>query len=249
MDRFDRALDVRALESRFRQPDFTAAFGRVEIERFPQLLAHELIPFGTLHAEELEGPIHTLRWPVLSDFAARAFFRSAPHVRIGPYTTESHQEVSISNSLLRRYAGGAEVLPEEIFDIAAREACRFKRAQDCATIVARWSVEYPESDLWRATLAALRKRARPSNLGLVRPRFEKLRALHSGRAVPIDGAALPLAEAQEVTALFFHYYNHIVQFDRRLLEVGLDRCGGEDCGASRSRFDPMLREFDGSASR
>jgi spermidine synthase len=39
MDRSDRALDVHALESRFRQPDFSAAFGRVKIDRFSQLLA------------------------------------------------------------------------------------------------------------------------------------------------------------------------------------------------------------------
>ena len=41
----------RALAARFRQPDFEAAFGRVSIDGFPRLLAHELIPLGVLHAD------------------------------------------------------------------------------------------------------------------------------------------------------------------------------------------------------
>jgi len=249
MDRVDRALDVRALESRFRQPDFAAAFARVKIDSFPQLVAHELIPLGTLHAEDLEGPIHTLRRPLLSDLAARAFFRSTSPVRVGPFRSERQEKVSVSGSLLRRYAEGAEVLPEEIFDIAAREACRFQRAQDCATFVARWSADYPDSPLWRATLAALRKRARPENPGLVRPRFEELRALYSGRAVPSDGAALRLAEVQAMTILVYHYYNHAIPFDRGVLDEAWDRCGGETCEAGRARIEELLWEFDDGASR
>ena len=73
-DRPTRALDVDALEERFGQPDFSAAFARVEIDSFVQLIAHELLPLGTLHAVEREGPVHTLRHPILSHLAARAFF-------------------------------------------------------------------------------------------------------------------------------------------------------------------------------
>jgi len=73
-DRPTRALDVDALEERFGQPDFSEAFARVEIKSFTQLIAHELLPLGTLHAVEREGPVHTLRHPILSHLAARAFF-------------------------------------------------------------------------------------------------------------------------------------------------------------------------------
>jgi hypothetical protein len=60
-DQPERALDVDALAERFAQPDFTAGFARLGIESFPQLLAHELMPLGTLHAVELEGEIHSAR--------------------------------------------------------------------------------------------------------------------------------------------------------------------------------------------
>ena len=249
MDQSDRALDVRALEARFRQPDFAAGFGRVEIDRFPQLLAHELIPLGTLHAEELEGPIHTVRRPRLSDLAARAFFRGGQAARVGPLMSENHQKVSVSNSLLRRYAGGAEVLPEEIFDITAREVCRFKRAIDCATFLARWSVDHPDSELWRATLSTLRRSARPRNPSLAAPRLERLHALHSGWFIPSEDAVPPRVEAQRVTDLFLNYYHHVVPFDRRVLEEIWGRCGGEDCETERAWAEDLLWGLDGSASR
>jgi hypothetical protein len=250
MDRSDRALDVHALESRFRQPDFTAAFDRVGIDRFPQLLAHELIPLGTLHAEELEGPIHTLRRPILSDLAARAFFYGGPMARVDPYMSENHQKVSVGNSLLRRYAGGDEVLPEEVFDIAAREMCRFKRARDCASFVARWSVDHPKSDRRRAALPTLRKKARPRDRNsLSKGQLEKLSALHSGRFIPSEDAAPPLVEVRRQTFLFLNYYSHVVPFDRRAMEEVWGRCGGEDCEVERARAEKLLWGLDGSASR
>jgi hypothetical protein len=248
MDRSDRALDVSALEARFRQPDFAAAFGRVGIDRFPQLLAHELIPLGTLHAEELEGPIHTVRRPILSDLAARAFF-VGDMARVDPYMSENHQKVSVSNSLLRRYAGGAEVLPEEIFDIAARELCRLKRAKDCASLVARWSVDHPKSALRRAALPTLRKTARPRSANLSTEHLAKLRALYSGRLVTSEDAPPPLVEAQRAMELVLNHYHHVVGLDRRVLEEVWGRCGGEDCEAERARAEELLWGFDGSASQ
>jgi hypothetical protein len=249
MDRSDRALDVGALEARFRQPDFAAAFGRVGIDRFPQLLAHELIPLGTLHAEELEGPLHTLRRPILSDLAARAFFFGAPVTSVDPYMSENHQKVSVSNSLLRRYAGGAEVLPEEIFEIAAREACRFKRERDCASFVARWSVDHPKSALRRAAVPALRKTVRPRSPSLSTAQLARLHALHSGRVIPSEDAPTPLVEARRATDLFLKHYHHVVPFDRRALEEVWGRCGSEDCEAERARAEELLWGLDGSASR
>jgi spermidine synthase len=249
MNQSDRALDVRALESRFRRPDFAAAFGRVEIDRFPQLLTHELIPLGTLHAEELEGPIHTLRRPILSDLAARSFFYGGSAARVDPYMSENHQKVSVGNSLLRRYAGGADVLPEELFDIAAREMCRFERERDCASLVARWSVDHPKSDLRRAALPTLRKAARAKSPSLGEVRLAKLRAFHDGRFIPGEDAAPPLVEAQRQTNLFLNHYSHVVPFDRRALEAVWGRCGSEDCEVERARAEELLWGLDGSAAQ
>ncbi len=74
-DRVDRAFDVEALEERFARSDFAAGFARTGIENFAQFAAHELLPLGTLHALEQPGEIHSLRHPLLSYRAARAFFR------------------------------------------------------------------------------------------------------------------------------------------------------------------------------
>jgi hypothetical protein len=221
----------------------------VGIERFPQLLTHELIPLGTLHAEELEGPIHSLRRPILSDLAARAFFLGGPAARVGPHTSEKHQMVSAENSLLRRYAGGAERLSEEIFEIAAREMCRFKRARDCASFLARWWVDHPDSDLWRATLSTLRKKERPSSPDLTTERLASLRALYSGRFIPSEDAASPRVEALRATNLFVNYYNHAVPLDRRVLEEAWDRCRGAVCEAERARAEELVWGLGGSASR
>jgi hypothetical protein len=249
MDRSDRALDVRALEARFGQPDFTAAFGRVKIDPFPQLLAHEVLPLGMLHTEELEGPIHTVRWPRLSDFAARAFFMGGPVARIDPFMGVNHQMVSLSNSLLQRYAGGAEVLPEEILEIAARETCRFKRLKDCATWLARWSVDYPESELRRDMLPRLRKGARSRIPVLSPPRLERLHGIYSGQIVPSLDTPPPGEEARRVTDLFLRRYNHVVPFDRRVLEEVWARCDGEDCEVERAKVEGALWGLDESDSQ
>lgn len=249
MDRSDRALDVGALEARFRQPDFAAAFARVEIDRFPQLLAHELIPLDTLHTEKLRGRIHSVRRPILSDLAARAFFLGGPVARVNPYMSENHQKVSVRNSLLRRYAGEPAALPEEIFDIAAREAFRFKRMLDCATIIARWSVDYPESELWRNTLSTLRKVSRSRVASLMPERIEKLQALHRGQFVPGEDRATPSEEARRVTERFLNHYNHVVPFDRRALEGVWARCSDEDCEAERAWAEDLLWGLDGSTSQ
>jgi hypothetical protein len=190
-----------------------------------------------------------LRRPILSDLAARAFFLGGPAARVGPYMSENHQKVSVGNSLLRRYAGGAERLPEEIFDVAAREMCRFKRARDCASLIARWSVEYPDSDLWRATLATLRKKERPGSPDLTIERLASLRALYSGWSTPGEDAAPAHVEAMLVTRLFLNYYNHAVPPDRRVLEGVWGRCDGEDCEAKRAGVEELLWGLDGSASR
>ncbi len=249
MDRAERELDVRALEARFERPDFSAAFGRVQIDRFPQLLAHELIPLGTIHAEPLDGPIHTRRRPILAGLAARSFFFGSRSARVGPFSSTRHQAASMRNSLLRRYAGGAEVLPEAIFEVATHEICRFQRARDCATFVARWSVEHPDSDLWRATLSSLRKTAHPMDPHLAAYRLERLRALHRGGSMA-EGDAVPAhVEALRVTGLFLNHYNHVVPFDRRAVEEVWNRCGDAACEAEREEVAPLLWGFDDGASR
>jgi hypothetical protein len=215
-DRTERALDVSALEARFRQPDFAAGFARVEIDSFAQLLAHELIPLGTLHVEALEGPVQTLRRPILSDWAARAFFQGG-RARISPYMSKRHREMSVRNSLLRRYAGGGTSLPEEILEAAVRATCRRSRGVDCATFFARWAFDHPDSARRQATLAELRRDLRPENQHIAARQLQELLPFYTGQA---DAESDPLTsiQIQQLTSRFLNHYHHAVPFDHRALE-------------------------------
>jgi hypothetical protein len=243
IDRPERALDARALEARFQQPDFAAGFARAGIVNFAQLLAHELIPLGTLHAEPLEGPVHTLRAPILSDWAARTFFRGG-RAWLGPYSSEEHQRVSVRNSLLHRYAGGGGSLSEEILEIAAREMCRVNRRADCATFLARWAVDHPESARRSETLTMLRKRARPVNEDIASPRLQELVTFYGGGSSG-ERDALTAEEAEYLTSRFLKFYHHAVPFDRGALGAIWDRCSGQGCEAGRRRAEADLWGFDG----
>ena len=241
-DRADRALDVRALEARFRQPDFAAGFERVKIHSFPQLLAHELVPLGTLHAEPLEGPIHTLRRPILSDWAARAFFRGRRAV-IPPYSGQRQEEISKRNSLLRRFAGGGDSLPDAIFEVAVRESCRFHRMADCTTFMTRWAFDHPDSPRRKATLSDLRWDRRSKKRGLEDFKIEQLLPLYAAPQADASDV-LTSEEAAQLTVRFSRHYHQVVPFDRRVLEAAWSRCRGEGCEAGRQHVEANFWEYD-----
>jgi hypothetical protein len=94
----------------------------------------------------------------------------------------------------------------------------------------------------------LRKNARNRN-PVPTQRLEKLRSLYSGSVIPSEDAASPRAEAQRLTDFFLAYYNHVVPFDRRVLEELWGRCDGEECEAGRARAAERLWGLDGGASR
>ena len=119
----------------------------------------------------------------------------------------------------------------------------------CASLIARWSVDHPDSDLWRATLSTLRKKTQARSSSLMPARLETLRALYREGANPGGDAEPPRVEALRVTSLFLNHYNHVVPFDRRVLEEVWGRCGGEGCEAVRARTEELVWGLDGSASR
>ncbi|MCH7576703.1 MAG: fused MFS/spermidine synthase [Chloroflexi bacterium] len=238
-DRPARALDVDALEERFGQPDFSAAFARVEIDSFPQLIAHELLPLGTLHAVEREGPVHTLRHPILSHLAARAFFPGGEQSALPLYVNEEHQNVSLRNSLLRRYGGVSDAYPEELLEAGARENCRFHRIKECVTFFARWAYDHPESTRRQAALAEMRRGARarqadlaPNEIGDVQRLFDR----------KFGASTLPYARVWELVSLYATHYNHAVPFDEDVLDDIWSRCQDLRCGTARRKVERMLEE-------
>jgi hypothetical protein len=237
-DRPTRALDIDALEERFGQPDFAEAFARVEIDSFSQLIAHELLPLGTLHAVEREGPVHTLRHPILSHLAARAFFlgqRSA----LPLYVSEEHQNMSRRNSLLSRYGGGGEPYPEEILEAGARENCRFLRMDECATFFARWAYDHPESRRRQTVLAEVRKSLGSRKTNIAPNKIDELQVFFGGK---FNASSLSLAQAQALTDRFAKHYNHAVPFDGDALETIWDRCSDLRCGTARRKAKRMLED-------
>jgi len=241
-DQPERALDVAALEQRFAQPDFSAGFARAGIENFASLLAHELLPLGTLHATKLEGEIQTLRHPILSYRAARAFFLGKDAV-LPPLSSLAHREASLRNSLLLRHGGGGSVLPERIFDMATREMCRLRRTQQCATLFARWQLERPGSPRLQAALAEARQTGPTARRELASGQLRSLKMLFDGNVPNLKGARVA-QQAEQLTKRFLRYYHHAVPFDRRVVEAVWSRCRGEDCAARERAAWQEWRSLD-----
>ena len=242
-DQPERALDVDALEKRFAQPDFRAGFARVGIDSFPQLLAHELVPLGTLHAVELEGEIQTLRHPILSYRAGRAFFLGRQSW-LPPLISPAHREVSLRNSLMLRYAAGADVLPERLLEATARELCRLRRTEQCATLFARWQLDRPGSPRLKRALAEMRQANRASSRDLAPGKLKQLRMLFDGRIPDVKEAALA-EQAERLTERFLLHYHHAVPFDRRVVEAAWLRCRGDDCEDRKEEAWQRMSSLDG----
>jgi len=230
-DRPDRALDVEALRERFWRPDFVAGFERVGIRRFPQLLAHELLPLGILHAVELQGELHTLRHPILSDRAARAFFVGRM-AQLPLYLSDAHREQAARNSLLRRFAGGGDTFSEDVLESVTHETCRLYRSKECATFFALWQVEHPGSSQLADALARSRKRL-GSRAGAIAPgRLASLGRFHSGEG--LEGSyTVSAKKALALSNDFVDHYHHAAPFDLGLLESLWRHCRGEDCDETR----------------
>jgi len=234
----DSRLDLEGLEARFDRSDFRAGFGRVGIKSFPALLAHEVLPRGTLHAVALEGEIHSLRHPILSHRAAQAFFRGR-HAWIPPYVSPAHQQVSARSSLLRGLSQSGRFPESEILEAAARETCRFNRRDECATLLARWRNDEPQSPRLRTTLEEIRKGIRGDKDFLRPGKLSQLQALYGGR-IRKPKAEAALRHAERLTERFLRHYHHAVPFDRSVLDDAWERCEVEGCAERRRNAERRL---------
>jgi hypothetical protein len=245
------ALDITALETRFERPDFAAGFRRVGIESVSALLAHELLPLGTLHAAELNGPLHTLRHPILSHMAARAFFRGEMAM-LPKLMDPASARVGSRNSLLRRYAAGSDgSLPESVVEDAALETCHRFRAFECATLLAYWRSNYGAAERINIVRNELRKKPQIPKGILSERILVSLEVLDGGRPLrPLDESK-SMARAYRISKMFRQYYHHAVPFDRGVLQAAWDDCDGESCEQARriveariGRLDDPIRKID-----
>jgi predicted membrane-bound spermidine synthase len=247
----DRALDVEALEERFARSDFTAGFKRVGIESFAQLAAHELLPLGTVQAVESSGDIHTLRHPLLSYRAARAFFRGRMGT-LAPHQSRAQERVAKQNSLLRLHARGKMPLPEALIEAAAFESCRFHRNEHCGTFFALWSLFYPQSPTLKGALSASRKKGDEASRYLSPKSLAGLKPLFGGAESGLN-RTYSAAEAENLTGRFRRHYHPVVPFSRDRLDEIWNRCRGADCESRRIRAEAEIGiphdGFDAQADR
>jgi predicted membrane-bound spermidine synthase len=234
----ERALDLEALAARFARDDFSAGFARAGIESFPQLLAHELLPIGTIHGGgPPPGDVHTLRRPILSDRAARAFY-TGRYASLPVFASEIQQGISLHNSLLRRL-GGRGPLSEELLEAAALEACRAERREDCASWFGLWGASHPGSERLERALEAQRELGGNRVPQLSGASLSRIRMLHNRRALD-SREPIPIDRAERITRVFLQHYHHAAPFDRRIFEALWERCDDPRCEKRRALHGPRL---------
>ncbi|MEE8475432.1 MAG: fused MFS/spermidine synthase [Myxococcota bacterium] len=243
----DRALDLDRLERRAAQPDIAAGLRRCSIDSFPELLVHEWLPFGVVHATALTGELHTLLHPRLSYHAARAFFTGRTG-RLNGTAGLDAANLGARNSFLVRYRerrGGR--LPEEVRVALVREACRQKQTISCTTLFAHWSADSPDSGLRRGLEREIR--ADPDLAGAMR--FNLVPAL--ARLYGANGTAPEsgdvLETATRATRLYIQYYLHAAPFPRRTLMDLWTRCDAdpklrERCRKARTQLEEFLGDLE-----
>ncbi len=207
------------IANRARRPDIAEGLARCGIDNLPELLAHELVPRGVLHTLELSEQVHTLLHPILSDQAARAFFRGGSGGL--PSRAHQHAELGSSTSLIREFAlhtGGK--LTRRAHLRFATETCEH-RSQECSVVLAEWLARDPDSE---AGLRLLKNsRLRPEYRGVLNDAtIESLMDLFDASRAA-ERTVSP-AESRQATDLFSRFYHHASPFDRGALLAIWEAC-------------------------
>jgi spermidine synthase len=241
----EHALDILSLRQRFFRRDFQAGFERAKIDNIAALLAHEVLPLGMLNSETFEGPSHTLRHPILSDRAARAFFLGRV-ARLPKITDPVSSAIGFENSLLRRHGARPDgSLPERILAAAAHELCQ-TWGQGCPTMLAKLRGDYGKEGRFEPLTARLRK-ARPNKDFLAPAVIDPLQRLFGGTELAKFGPGRSLMRATRMTSDFIQHYHPAVPFDRSMLEAAWDACIGSGCDQARRRAEERLSSIDDGA--
>jgi spermidine synthase len=236
--------DLETIRQRANLPDYRAALTRCGVNTLPELLAHELLPPGLLRAGQVPGEMHTLRHPILSQHAARAFFAgqgvNLPTVSGGPDANGDRPRAL----LLQDFPPG-QPIPEDVAEAVAQHVCDLRRLKECATWVARWRADHPTSERAREfqppKAMAKREEFQPEVLG-------RIERLFRGE-LPDTPAKAPVARAAQLTGLFAGHYVHAIPFDRQLLRNAWSQCQTNrsvetQCQQARLQADERLGRFD-----
>ncbi len=235
--------DAETIRQRYEAPALHASFDRCGATSLPQVLAHEILPPGVLNAAEYEGPIHSVRHPLLSHHAARAFFsgNSATLPRIA----KPKKKVAVTSLL-------ASLFPVADFDDArfaeiTEHVCAMHSHVECAGWFGRWIAGFPKSPAQSALLDRFREDSRPY---LASKALASLAALHRGELPASMEGTDPQQRAEAITRMFARYYVHAIPFEPRIVGRAWSACsasgGGRaaiPCSQRRRALEPLLSSF------
>jgi len=238
--------DLATIRARAERPDLHAGLVRCGTKSLPEVLAHELLPPGLLRKGHVAGALHTLRRPILSQYAARAFFSGRtvdmPRLAGGPDADAGRPRALLAELL------GEGPVPEEIAASVTRHICESLRVSECATWLARWRTDYPESRA--AQLYDPRTIERVGQTDALSPMaIARVERLFRG-TVPADGKqGNPLGRAVGFSNLFSTSYVHAIPFDRSILRNVWNECGsggelGAACHTARLHANERLDRFE-----
>jgi spermidine synthase len=235
---FDReidAMDLDRLMARAGQSDYAVGLKRSAVHSPVGLLAHEMLPLGTVAATIRPGAIHTLTHPILSHRAAMAFYRKAMPLLPMGISPEARQ-VGQRNSLLGRYLreqGGEAVWPAVI------EAGCGARLRHCAVYFAGWARVAPESMERQSTLEKHREQTNYApELGA--EAIAGLDLLLAGNT--FEPERVSVQDALEATDLFLGGYHHAIPFPLDRIAAMWRRC--DESGDPYQRCGVGLKETE-----
>ncbi len=234
------ALGIERLERRVCEPSIAAALARVNLPTLPALLSRERLPLGVARTGLPAGPIHTLFHPVLSHRAAREFFVGATADPVEANGLAAAR-IGVRNSLWQRYRAadrGSSGDDDRAAFVA--ETC-LDRPVPCATAIAWWRHEAPDSPLLAEAEATLSAR------GVIRPERVALLERFFGDGCASSPAGVSLAEVERWTVAFERYYHHATPFRRSALASCWDRCrdrtSGTECREARAKMEARLGDL------
>ena len=235
-------LDIVRLRERFERADYRAAFERAGVPSWIRLLAHETLPLGAVAVTDLPGTVHTLRHPILSDSAARAFF-TGHQTALPRMATEAASQATAKRSLLLKELAGSEP-SEDMLKELADQSCGVGRPTECAALLGRWKASHPDSPkLAQAMREVVSIDAVSQQRDAISPAMvEALAELYRGH--PLKDPESPGAVRNAVTTSndFALFFDHRFPFDRAALRRTWAACSSDPltasaCVAARRKVD------------
>jgi hypothetical protein len=233
-------VELSAVARRASRPDVAAGLKRCGVDGFVELVAHELLPPGVLHAAPFDGPLHTLLHPRLTYQAGRAFFAGGEgHLpeTLGAAAARIGAERSLLQQLTAQEGG---VLSDATYSHLVQEACSHLSAP-CTAFLADWARARPGSPhlaRWLSTALETRDGERIETSAVA-----ELDALLAGRLFD-PPQPVSLEQANRATELFRKYHHHGVRFEPAALLGVWDRCRSdgarEACREGRREAEALL---------